>query len=227
MTTFCLIEGTLPTKGRIDTFLRQITGSPNDLLASNIIRDDLIGLSKKLRSNKFDINDPLVFTKKKNVNYAQKFWRSPLELAIDCGSSAEMVVFLLQNGAEITPPALKLAIDGVLVDPASVPYYAPYDFANAEKIVEVLSSYGAQWDTAFYANHPQGRDSMTPLDVITRLGETRAAEMGITKACVPAEETPEFTNPDHFIAQQRAERQSTTLQEATAGTTASGPRNRF
>ncbi len=183
MTQFCLFEGTRPSKGRMDTLRRTFTGSPNDVLTPFIESDDLRGLTNAMEAWKGDINDPVKVVRE--VNSTWTFWRTPLELAIDTGASSAMVAYLIDQGAFITPPAMKLAINGALKDWVSA--RKPAEFANAEAIIGVLSKAGAPWDQSFYDSKDvyDGRE-YTPRDVIRKLGVDRAAAIGLTEDAAPA-----------------------------------------
>lgn len=183
MTTFCLIEGTTPTSGHLDTFLRTIKGSANDSLKTFIENDDLTGLMKAMESWKGDINDPVKVVRE--VNSTWTFWRTPLELAIDEGSSSSMVAYLIDQGALITPPAMKLAINGALKDWGSP--RKPQELENAEAIIAVLSKAGAPWEQSFYESKDvYDKRELTILDVIAKLGVNRAASIGLTEDMKPS-----------------------------------------
>jgi hypothetical protein len=183
MTQFCLFEGTRPSKGRMDTLRRTFTGSPNDVLTPFIESDDLRGLTNAMKAWKGDINDPVKVVRE--VNSTWTFWRTPLELAIDEGSSSSMVAYLIDQGALITPPAMKLAINGALKDWDSP--RKPREFENAEAIIAVLSKSGAPWEQSFYESKDvYDKRELTILDVIGKLGVNRAASIGLTEDMKPS-----------------------------------------
>lgn len=152
------------------------------MLTPFIESDDLHDLSNAMEAWNGDINDPVKVVRE--VNSTWTFWRTPLELAIDTGASSAMVAYLIDQGAFITPPAMKLAINGALKDWVSA--RKPAEFANAEAIIGVLSKAGAPWEQSFYdAKDVYDRQEYTTLDVIRKLGVERAAAIGLTKDRVP------------------------------------------
>lgn len=223
MTRFCVFEGTVPEIGRLEKLKRKLRGCPNDPIAVEIFRNDLIGVARLIETGNYDINDPILADKW--VNSHSRVWRTPLEFAVDQGEHPETVIYLLEKGARITPIALKLAINGALKDWVSAREKVEFD--RAESIIEILSAAGADWSQAFFEPSGRRQEKYTPLDVIAKLGAARAQQIGITSDCTPKALTRTFTGVADFVDQQKAQSQAAALdQGAPPASGANTPGNR-
>lgn len=213
MTRFCTFEGTPPSpSGFMKKLMHTFKAPDNQPLLDHIENGDIIGLNRLLSNQSLDINAPGRHTKE--VNSQHTFWRTPLELAVDIGHP-DIVVLLLERGAEITVPAMKLALNGALMDWNSP--RTDQELKRAYSIIKALSAADADWPLSFASIQGVYKDhTYTPEDLIGKLGPEHAAKLGITPGMNPNPYT--FTNPDDFAKAktiQKVNAQVSTLDNAT------------
>lgn len=225
MTRFCVFEGTAPQVSKLERALRRLRGSPNDIVCQRISTNDILGLAREVETSERDVNDS--FLVDKWVNSRSTCWRTPLEWAVDRGVSPEVVVYLLEKGAHITPATLKLAVNGAMKDWISAREQSEFD--RAESIIEVLSAAGADWSQAFFEPEgSRGREKFTPAHIIEKLGQARAAQIGITQACIPTPLTRSFTQVEDFVNAKKANQMAGALDHtAPAAPSTNPPTRRF
>lgn len=161
--------------------------------------DNVLSLARALETPNRNVNEP--FRVQKHINHNTiSLWRTPLEWAVDEGASADIVAYLLEKGAQPSLATLKLAIAGAVED--WNPKRTRSEFANAEKIIEVLSAHGVDWSQVQTPLDNRSRNEHTVTDLVAKVGAQRALALGVDPALAPSHSAP-IPSADEFIAARR------------------------